>query len=226
MKKITATLLAFVFLLSFAACGKKDKQETLRDTEAEKTFRAVLNTYYEAISEKQSAAAMTESGVNYLVSYLNAEQDALKTVRYAFLDLDADGQKELLIFNNEEKENGTASVILDLYGVYDGKVTSMLQSTDMDCYYMGENNIIYCESSTGDGNAIWEKNTYEYGMLNTVGAITCFAPEGESEKSTWTYSENEQPAESIPEERAMELVNSFTFSYLALNGTPFSEWKK
>ena len=216
-----AVALLLSLLLSFSACGAK-KNEAERDTESEQTYAAVLTAYKTAIEQNDSAEEMTEKNVNYLVSYLAAEGDALESVCYAFLDLDTDGQKELILFNNEDRGDNIASVILDLYDVYDGAVTSMLQSNERDCYYMGENNIIYNEASDGYDSSLWEKNTYENGMLRTTGSITY----AESEDSPiWTYTELDQETQTLSEEEALQLISSYQASYLCLNGTPLSEWK-
>ncbi len=216
---VVALLLSL--LLSFSACGAK-KNEAERDTESEQTYAAILAAYKTAIEQNDSAEEMTEKNVNYLVSYLAAEGDALESVCYAFLDLDTDGQKELILFNNEDRGDNIASVILDLYDVYDGTVTSMLQSNERDCYYMGENNIIYNEASDGYDSSLWEKNTYENGMLCTTGSITY----AESEDSPiWTYTELDQGTQTLSEEEALQLISSYQASYLCLNGTPLSEWK-
>ncbi len=208
-------------LLSFSACGTK-KNEAERDTESEQTYAAVLTAYKTAIEQNDSAEEMTEKNVNYLVSYLAAEGDALESVCYAFLDLDTDGQKELILFNNEDRGDSIASVILDLYDVYDGTVTSMLQSNERDCYYMGENNIIYNEASDGYDSSLWEKNTYENGMLCTVGSIT-YAESGDT--PMWTYTEQGQEERSLSEEEALQFISAYQASYLCLNGTALSEWK-
>ncbi len=216
-----AVALLLSLLLSFSACGAK-KNEAERDTESEQTYAAILAAYKTAIEQNDSAEEMTEKNVNYLVSYLAAEGDALESVCYAFLDLDTDGQKELILFNNEDRGDNIASVILDLYDVYDGMVTSMLQSNERDCYYMGENNIIYNEASDGYDSSLWEKNTYENGMLCTTGSITY----AESEDSPiWTYTELDQGTQTLSEEEALQLISSYQASYLCLNGTPLSEWK-
>ncbi len=216
-----AVALLLSLLLSFSACGAK-KNEAERDTESEQTYAAILAAYKTAIEQNDSAEEMTEKNVNYLVSYLAAEGDALESVCYAFLDLDTDGQKELILFNNEDRGDNIASVILDLYDVYDGTVTSMLQSNERDCYYMGENNIIYNEASDGYDSSLWEKNTYENGMLCTTGSITY----AESEDSPiWTYTELDQGTQTLSEEEALQLISSYQASYLCLNGTPLSEWK-
>lgn len=225
MKRCVALPMAVALLLSllwsFSACGAK-KNEAARDTESEQTYAAVLTAYKTAIEQNDSAEEMTEKNVNYLVSYLAAEGDALESVCYAFLDLDTDGQKELILFNNEDRGDNIASVILDLYDVYDGAVTSMLQSNERDCYYMGENNIIYNEASDGYDSSLWEKNTYENGMLRTTGSITY----AESEDSPiWTYTELDQETQTLSEEEALQLISSYQASYLCLNGTPLSEWK-
>lgn len=214
-------VLLFSLLLSFSACGKK-KNEAERDTESEQTYAAVLTAYKTAIDQNYSAEEMTEKNVNYLVSYLAAEGDALESVCYAFLDLDTDGQKELILFNNEDRGDSIASVILDLYDVYDGVVTSMLQSNERDCYYMGENNIIYNEASDGYDSSLWEKNTYENGMLRTTGSIV-YAESGDT--PVWTYTEQDQEAQNLSEEEALQLISAYQSSYLCLNGTALSEWK-
>lgn len=225
MKRCVALSVAVALLLSlqlsFSACGAK-KNEVERDTESEQTYATVLAAYKTAIEQNDSTEEMTEKNVNYLVSYLAAEGDALESVCYAFLDLDTDGQKELILFNNEDRGDNIASVILDLYDVYDGTVTSMLQSNERDCYYMGENNIIYNEASDGYDSSLWEKNTYENGMLCTTGSITY----AESEESPiWTYTELDQGTQTLSEEEALQLISSYQASYLCLNGTPLSEWK-
>ncbi len=217
---LTAVLLCSL-LLPLSACGAK-KNEAERDTESEQTYAAVLINYQAAIEQNYSAEEMTEKNVNYLVSYLAAEGDALESVCYAFLDLDTDGQKELILFNNEDRGDSIASVILDLYDVYDGTVTSMLQSNERDCYYMGENNIIYNEASDGYDSSLWEKNTYENGMLRTVGSIT-YAESGDTR--TWTYTELDQEAQSLSEEEALQFISAYQAAYLCLNGRPLSEWK-
>ncbi len=217
---LTAVLLCSL-LLPLSACGAK-KNEAERDTESEQTYAAVLINYQTAIEQNYSVEEMTEKNVNYLVSYLAAEGDALESVCYAFLDLDTDGQKELILFNNEDRGDSIASVILDLYDVYDGTVTSMLQSNERDCYYMGENNIIYNEASDGYDSSLWEKNTYENGMLRTVGSIT-YAESGDTR--TWTYTELDQETQSLSEEEALQFISAYQASYLCLNGRPLSEWK-
>ncbi|MBR4867904.1 MAG: hypothetical protein IKU10_02000 [Clostridia bacterium] len=129
-------------------------QETQSTKEPEETvYEGVLDMYQSSVDcnwenqDGENAQAVTDpDNATFLFAHYYADA-TLWEIGYAFLDLNQDGQAELLVGHvDHAAENG---LIYQLYTIYNGRIVSLIQPTERDSYYVTTDCTIYNEGSGG-----------------------------------------------------------------------------
>lgn len=100
------------------------------------------------------------------LSYMYRKSDSLSDIGFALVDLDNNGQEELIITDIN------CPYIYDLYTISDGKATHLFDSGERYCYYIYENGYIknqWSSSAVTNGNDFYK---LEDGVLKLVERIT------------------------------------------------------
>ncbi len=119
----------------------------------EAAYGEILAGYVTAIEEGWDHARCEEAGINVTVSNLESPTD----LRYALLDLDSDGTRELLISDG--------SLIYDLYGVAEGQVIHVLRGAERNAYALTRDMLILNTGSNGAASTIYTLYRYFSGNL-------------------------------------------------------------
>lgn len=109
---------------------------------------------------------LTMIAENPELSYMYRKSSSLSDIGFALIDLDNNGQEELIITDIN------SPFIYDLYTTSDGKATHLFDSGERYCYYIYENGYIknqWSGSAATSGNDFYK---LENGVLNFVERIT------------------------------------------------------
>ena len=124
-------------------------------------YKAILDSYYLALSENWGPGAMSENGINYMLSMYGGS-DPLAATGYCITDLDGDGLDELIIGSIGGDEFVT-NMIYDLYTLVDGEAVLQISATERNRYYMCDNGFFINEGSSSAAHS----ETVYYKLVNS-----------------------------------------------------------
>ena len=234
MKKIASVLCVLALLLGMMAVSGISM--TSAASENEKIYRAVLDMFYESIScqwsncdNKGWGDPADPDNVAYMfpLHYKNAD---LSDIGYALIDIDQNGQDELMVSPLNSAEYG---MIFDMYTVVDGMVVHVLSSGERAQYYLANDGSIMFSGSAGAMQSMTEKYSLQgsTGTLKLDEAVICDAYE--NPKSPYFYASGEyrdsdgyydyRKLSSISQAQATAIKNSFP-EIIPIPMTPLSEY--
>lgn len=122
---------------SEAAAGEQEEasvpEEEAQDIYLDQYYKEILDQYYTALSEEWDEGKYYENGLCAMMAFYY-DDAPLDNLGYALIDLDFDGEKELLLgaMLKEEKY----PVLMELYTVSDGEAVHLLTSDYRNTYYL------------------------------------------------------------------------------------------
>ena len=181
MKKILITILALITAFSLVGCNNnKNENENETDVKIEEkddTNRESMELpiqYKEYIDEfkkymfnyqyAENENITDKMDISYL--YIYDENIAETNCKYALIDLNNDGVKELLMYVDSENKDYD-NIIYDMYTIIDNQLVHMLSSFDRDRYMLYNDGIIYEEGASSAFDSI-----EAYYKLGTDGKLT------------------------------------------------------
>lgn len=164
-------------------------------------YREILATYYTALAGKYDEAYWENNGLNTAAfSWL----DVIDDLGYALMDLDGNGNEELLITDGDQ--------VYDLYTFIDGEVQELLkhrieyQGKRVSIKLCEDNIVMVWQRSSGmDDYITWYRLGKDgLGMTALTSVETVFIVDTDH----WYAGPNEKDAVEVTEERAREILNS------------------
>lgn len=171
--KIYNLLFLICISLTLSACSESSiKNNSTDNTTSEtekiitipKEYELIINNIINAYPWNDDELTMVTE--NPELSYMYRKSSLLSDVGFALIDLDNNGQEELIITDVNRP------FIYDLYTISDGKATHLFDSGERYCYYIYENGYIknqWSGSAATSGNDFYK---LENGVLNFVERIT------------------------------------------------------
>jgi len=177
MRKILCILLCFTFIFALSACAASDSPEdsapdsnsTVSDQKPTDTpalpneYTAILNNIINAYPWNDDDLTMVPE--NPELSYMYRHNSALSEVGFALMDLDNNGQEELIIADL------THSFIYDLYTISDGKAVHLFASGERYCFYLYENGFVenqWSGSAAESGHDFYKLNDGELVLIERI----------------------------------------------------------
>ena len=129
-------------------------------------YDKVLSTLATALvaMENNEPASLNE----LLFSPLYASEPNKRDIGYAFVDLDDNGTKELIIGGNGQYGR---SVIYDLYAIYNGRIVNVLSGTDGNRHTLSSGNQILLNTKNEAGQTVFAAFTYYNSSLRLLDAV-------------------------------------------------------
>lgn len=179
--------------------------EATRPAELPQGYQDVISKYVTAIEEGWNP----EKCMNADISILTANVQSTEDLGYALMDLDEDGEAELLITDG--------SLIYDLYTMNaQREACCVASSMERDRFYLCEDSIIAEEGSSGAAASAYHFSKLSGASLNLIDAVIYSA--SYDPENPWFRGENE---EHITEEQANAIIDAYPhryISYLPLSG--------
>lgn len=186
------------------------------------SFDDVLEAYKSVYSENFDTDTLFDSNMSSLLIFMDKTPG---TIGYLMYDLNFDGEDELLIGTNTG-DDYQDQIILDAYIMKDGKAVQLFVSSERDRYYIMEDEAgprIICNEWSASANV----SGYGYYTMiekdiNVMQAIVYDDIADPENPWFMTYTDNHQvtPDESISEEEALAVIDSYSNNYKTFEYTP------
>lgn len=182
------TIYCFLFLicisLCFSGCAnnnttKNESENTTSETETitSETEYNISSTelipeeYNEILDNLINAYPWDDDEMSVVpenpeLSYMYLRSSSLSDVGFALIDLDNNGQKELII------SDINSSFVYDLYTISDGEITHLFDSAERNCYYLYKNGYVENQWSSSAASSGTDFYKLGNGTLHFVERIT------------------------------------------------------
>ncbi|MCR5421054.1 MAG: hypothetical protein K6E98_08615 [Lachnospiraceae bacterium] len=184
-------------------------------------YTDIIDKHITAIKEKWDASRLEQEGMSteYNVIDIATGGEAMKSVGYAYLDINLDGVEELLI--GEIAEGNLKGVVYDIYTIVDRKPAHVVTGWSRNRYYALENGMICNEGSGGAALTEWQIIDIVPNSVEMIPQYSIKYDGYENEKNPWFICYGDDEWESITEEEAKDFLSRGV--YLRLDFIPFSE---
>ncbi len=175
--------------------GENSYQETTPTTQA---YEDILSVFDRAISEKWNMQQCSDAGISIMIANLT---EYGVDFGYALMDLDGNGNQELLITDG--------SIVYNVYTLTDEGVSLVLTGWERSSYRLCNDNILYQQ---GSGGAALSYDTF-YRLVNGVLVVddaVIFDADTDPESPWFRSADGETPTDPISEDQAQAIINSYT----------------
>jgi hypothetical protein len=155
-------------------------------------FRHIFELYRRAVSEKWDYIACEENQICYMVMF----QEDLSRLGYTLIDLNGDGNQELILSDG--------NVIYDLYATVQGQTVRVLTGGERNSFQLTADNRIVNRGSNGAASFIYNILTWD--GAQTVTERSIIFDDMQNDRWVTTYGDQR---EVLTEEAAMALIDSY-----------------
>lgn len=164
MKRNICLLLCFCICCCLFACAAPGAPAETAGDEIPEQYREILENLIHAYPWNDDDLTMVAE--NPELSYLYRYSDSLSQIGFALMDLDNNGQAELIL------SDVSCPYIYDLYTITDGRAVHLLDSGERYCHYLYENGLVenqWSSSAATNGHDFYELKD---GALTFLDRIT------------------------------------------------------
>ena len=167
-------------------------------------YNEILKKYYHASRGVLNADRIEKYG---LVDIMSGFEEPLKSVGYCLMDVNGDGQNELLI----GKVNAGDKIVWDMYSVKNGQAYRVLVSGDRNRHYICESEEGYIIANEIHANATDYSYSYYADLDKSVLKERLWVLNGE-----WNYMTDylNVTSQVVDEERANEIAGNYRAKYI------------
>ncbi len=231
MKKILSIILCLLFVVCLSACSGDKQPDNNGDTTTTQDPDAdVLPVEYETILNNIVAAYPWNSENADIVpgnpelSFMYVQSDELSDIGYALIDLDGNGQDELVISAVE------SPYAYDLYTISEGKAVHLFASGERYSHFLLENAYIelqWSDSAAKSGHdflklndgklELVERITYDAEQAVNAGVIGSFDEADDTNCFFVSSTDKTEDYKSVSAEEANEKIASYQNANAKLN---------
>ncbi|MCD7949553.1 MAG: hypothetical protein LUG12_04750 [Erysipelotrichaceae bacterium] len=195
MKKIILCLLLSITLIGCQSNNETENETTTQNSTTETSNTQTIDTYDNIIEETKNSS--------YNLGYL------LK-------DIDNNGIDELIIGEYPDDDSSWNEVIYDIYTIDNDEIVHIVEGSERNRYYLCDNGTLANECSNSASYATYAYYTFTDNSLILNEAII-YNSEANAE-SPWFYTTTDLNdwSQSITEDEALEIINSYTYIQLEL----------
>lgn len=181
------------------------EETTVPSTDADPLadYRYIFELYRRAVSEKWDFIACEENRICYMIMF----QEDLSKLGYYLIDLNKDGQRELIISDGE--------VIYDLYASVHGDVLWVLSGGERNSYRLTADNKILNRGSNCAASFVYNLHSWD----GTKAVNECSIFFDATQEEPWVITRNEQQ-DVVTESEAMALIESYQVIPIPLEPIP------
>ncbi len=234
-KKSIILLVLLCISLSLSACAQNDAANIDANSPTvplPKEYDVIINNIINAYPWNDDETTMVPE--NPELSYMYRRNSALSEIGFALIDLDNNGQKELVISDISKP------FIYDLYTISEGEVIHLVDSGERYRYYLYENGYLENQWSGGVSTG-YDFYRLDGGTLDFVERITSDAQHAmdigmisdiseANDNDFYFRSESDQPADykSVTSDEATKIMEDYRNANqpLIIEYTLLSDYKK
>ena len=186
-----------------------------------------MNLIYQALTEQWSADKYFENDMSHLMAN-HYDGDALANVGYALVDLDGDGQDELIISAVDKTYAG--GMLYDVYSAPNGEVIHVLCGHERTRYYLQDMEDEGYGIANESSDSAWRSAWYYYSLVDgklelTQGIIVNVEADAENPwfftyDEDWDVSNDTHDVDGMAE----SIIETYRQSYMTLEYIPFSTY--
>ena len=246
MKKTLCILLCLTLIISLSACvdngSSNDSVPDSNSTTSNQnptTLSALPYEYDTIINNIINAYPWNDDDMNMVLenpelSYMYRRNSELSEVGFALIDLDGNGQEELII-------SDPSKFVYDLYTISNGKAVHLFDSGERYCYVLRENGIVensWSSSAVTSGHDFYKLNDGELVFIERItldayhaldaGVIDDLSQANDDNCFFRSESENEDDYKLVTSDEAIKAIEIYQNANKTLNieYTLLSEYKK
>ena len=246
MKKTLCILLCLTLIISLSACvdngSSNDSVPDSNSTTSNQnptTLSALPYEYDTIINNIINAYPWNDDDMNMVLenpelSYMYRRNSELSEVGFALIDLDGNGQEELII-------SDPSKFVYDLYTISNGKAVHLFDSGERYCYVLRENGIVensWSSSAVTSGHDFYKLNDGELVFIERItldayhaldaGVIDDLSQANDDNCFFRSESENEDNYKLVTSDEAIKAIEIYQNANKTLNieYTLLSEYKK
>lgn len=179
----------------------------------ESAYSSTISSYAKAITNKYSVEDCYNNNINYLVGYLNSNNDGGK-LGYCYADVDGNGVDELII--------GIDKQIYAMYTLVNNQPVQVIDAGERNAYYLEPDGVIV---NVGSSSAFLSAYTFyhlEGSKLVVNNALVSDFSANEAEP--WFYAEDDdwdvKNDSHISTEKAMKWIKAYEDNYITFPFVP------
>lgn len=246
MKKTLCILLCLTLIFSLSACvdngSSNDSVPDSNSTTSNQkptTLSALPYEYDTIINHIINAYPWNDDDMNMVLenpefSYMYRLNSELSEVGFALIDLDGNGQEELII-------SDPSKFVYDLYTISNGKAVHLFDSGERHCYVLRENGIVeYCwsGSAVANGHDFYKLNDGELVFIERITLDAYHALDAGLINDLWeanedncyfrSNSEDEKDYKAVSSDEAIKAIENYQNANkeLEIEYTFLSDYKK
>ena len=246
MKKIISIVFCLLFVFGLSACSYNSQPDnnTVNSDRDEITNQEinshVLHSEYALIIDNIVKAHpwnddyLTMVPENPELSYMYRRNSELSEVGFALIDLDGNGQEELII-------SDPSKFVYDLYTISNGKAVHLFDSGERYCYVLRENGIVensWSSSAATSGHDFYKLNDGKLDFAERItldayhaldaGLINDLSEANEDNCFFRSNSEDEKDYKAVSSDEAIKAIENYQNANkeLEIEYTFLSDYKK
>ena len=246
MKKIISIVFCLLFVFGLSACSynsqpDNDTVNSDRDEIINQEINSpVLHSEYALIIDNIVKAHpwndddLTMVPENPELSYMYRRNSELSEVGFALIDLDGNGQEELII-------SDPSKFVYDLYTISNGKAVHLFDSGERYCYVLRENGIVensWSSSAATSGHDFYKLNDGKLDFAERItldayhaldaGLINDLSEANEDNCFFRSNSEDEKDYKAVSSDEAIKAIENYQNANkeLEIEYTFLSDYKK
>lgn len=228
MKKLLCVFLCTIVVFCLSACiyqGQSDT-DTVNGTSEntstkEPTDLSMLHNEYELILDNiVKAYPWNDDDMNMVpenpeLSYMYRRNSELSEIGFALIDLDGNGQEELII-------SDPSKFVYDLYTISNGKAVHLFDSGERYCYILRENGIVensWSGSAATSGHDFYKLNDGKLDFVERItldayyaldaGLINDLSEANEDNCFFRSISENKEDYKAVSSDEAIKAIGNY-----------------
>ena len=246
--RIISILLCLAFVFSLSACTDQtssnennfnDSSDTTVSNQNPNGFISLPNEYDVIINNIINAYPWNDDDINMVLenpelSYMYRQNSELSEIGFALIDLDGNGQEELIIAD-------PSKFVYDLYTISNGKAVHLFDSGERYCYVLRENGLVensWSSSAVTSGHDFYKLNDGELVFIERItldayhaldaGVIDDLSQANDDNCFFSSESENEDDYKLVTSDEAIKAIETYQNANKTLNieYTLLSEYKK
>lgn len=174
-------------------------------------YGCMISNYYFAMKEEWGAEELIRNRMSLLCMDYYGE-NGMDQVGYGLLDLDGDGEWELVI--------GSEELIFDAYNYKEGAISQIFCGEARNRYYISEDEaagyLIANEASAGAMNSAWIYSRYDGTMLQTIQSIL-YDAEADPKNPWFMGADDDWDASNdspVDEKLANDIIENYSNCYV------------